>query len=392
MTMRSFCVGVLLFSSFRSPAQMNAGHLLPSASSVQFQFTSTSIAIHAEVVFSERVHEFIFDTGAPTFISEALQEKYRFPVIQQVNVSDASGLTDSTAIVNIDTMRCGDLVFVDIPALVLDLGPMGAACTGVEGNLGSNAARFLLVDFDLSHKSVTLSPAVADPVTRYDPVRINGQSDVFFPLLLNGQFVDSAHFDSGSGGTVELAPAVAKTFAASYPAEVVGHGQGITSFGTFGPGPAVDQWKLKPGSTTLLGATIRNAPASLATNEVSRVGRGILRYGRLLINYPAAQARFEAFDTPIGKSVHDFGFDPIVHAGQVTIGTVWEGGPAQRAGIKSGDRVLAVQHKLVAEMDECSMEQALREAMRARKLVLRIQDAGGTVREVKVKPARTNNR
>lgn len=368
--------------------QFEAGHVLGSGlHCVAYSDIRTPIALEIEV--DKRTVRFMMDTGAPVFISRALQAEHAFPVLMKAVAVDGSGLSDTIVIVTIDTLRVGPLQFIGLPCLVLDIERTGLGCHGIEGNLGSNALRFLEVDMDPGTGLVCIAkPSAALDADGQQGHRIglDDQFDAWLPLVYNGEFLDSAHFDSGATATLEMSRTAMQSFVRKYPADLVDSGLGVVSYGVHGPAPPSEQLIAAPRTVRIAGAEVARARTIVTDDGRSRIGRGILAFGRVCINYPAQRISFTTYPTRILQERADYGVHLIIDGPNVRVGTVWRNTEAERAGVKQGDRLLRVGDVDLTTVPECEMERVLRQLLSTRRIVMSIQSAdGGEPQRIRLK-------
>ncbi|QQR88330.1 MAG: aspartyl protease family protein [Flavobacteriales bacterium] len=375
----------ILITCFSKPvfAQFSAGHVMGIGSHcVGYSDIGTPIAL--DVVVGERSAKFMMDSGAPMFISQALQEESGFPELQKAVAVDGSGLTDTILIVLVDTLHVGPLQFIGLPCLVLNVERTGLGCHGIEGNLGSNALRFLEVDMDPGAGRV----CIANPGAVVDAdgqeghrIRLDDQFDAWLPLVYNGEFLDSAHFDSGASATLEMSRAAMQGFLGKYPTDLVDSGLGVVSYGVHGPAPPSEQLIAAPRTVMIAGAEVARPRTIITEDGRSRIGRGILAFGRVRINYPAQRIRFTPYPRRILQEQADYGVHLIIDGPNVHVGTVWRNTEAEQAGIKYGDRVLRVGDVDLATVLECDLERVLRQLLGTKRIVMSIQSADGGERQ-----------
>jgi hypothetical protein len=279
---------ILLFPIMAFAQNMNQGEMLSKHAFYQIPLTQTKNGIHEMVTIRGQKFNFIFDTGAPLCISKTLQEKYKFPVIDTAQLSDSNNKHDTTFIVQVDTISFGGMVFVNIPAVVLDFGNSPIKDQSIQGLLGSNVVRFLAVKFDLKNKLITFTNdnSKLDLETHSDsPLIIDKQSDAYMVIKLNNTFTDTAHFDSGMGGLYHMNLTTSEKYINSFTKKVIlksktKHAQR----GMLGDGVPEEQLKLKVQQMYIGRVTLENKKI-LTTPAKSRIGRELLNYGILVLDY-----------------------------------------------------------------------------------------------------------
>ncbi len=290
------CAAVVLALS--SSAQvMDQGRLLTHPAFHRIPFAKTSRGIHDTVELGGQRYRFVFDTGAPLCISEAIQAANHYPVIYQADLGDANAKHSSTVIVLVDSIRWGTMLFLGVPAVVIDVAHSPLAREHVAGLVGSNMVRHLVVRFDAQNKEVLLADDPARlgwDTTQARPGRLDVQDNFLFACTIGDCFTDSALFDSGMRDLYLMNRTVADSNLTRCPDSTfrihAGHGrrsQGLLGKDDGGKPLLLYVSAFRFGSTDLGELTI-------STNRTrSAMGRELLSHGTLTLNYPAAAYRFD---------------------------------------------------------------------------------------------------
>lgn len=121
------------------------------------------------------------------------------------------------------------------------------------------------------------------------------------------------------------------------------------------------------GSTTINAGTI-----SIAGNDKSRMGRRILDYGLLQLNYPDSSYAFDPYTATNIPTRFDFGFQSVMNDDEVTIGCVWKNTAAEKQGLQSGDRILKVDDMDFSTMTKCEAVEAIRRVSKIEKSTINL--------------------
>lgn len=356
---------LLTLVSLRTSAQMNQGALATRGKYYEIPFTGTDREIHAKASLKGEDMDFMLDTGAPTFISTTVQDKYHFPRLLKTQSQDASGNKVPVEVVLIDTVRFGPFIFTGIPALVIDMKNSPIECLHFSGNIGSNLLRFLFVQFDLAEHRVAFTDEMrqlrkqAGPVS---PLMINNQSDAYLSIKLNSNLVDTVHYDSGDGQLLTLSKRTMDKYITSYPNDIIRSGYGTQFMGIGGAGDPFDQYVVKPATIKVGDGTVTGGAVSVAGNDRSRMGRYLLNYGILQLNYPDSSYSFSEYKQPVTPPRFDFGFHPVMDDdNDVTAGCVWKGSTAEQQGMQQGDHIVQIDDKDFSNMQKCDITDVLQQ-------------------------------
>lgn len=274
---------------------MNAGHLVGHDVTHRIVFPAPRHEIMDTAVLRGRSYLYLLDTGAPLCIDRATQAREHFPVLLILPLHDANGRMDSTLIVVVDTVRLGELVFCDIPALVLDLahGPLGEM--GVQGIIGGNMLRFLFVRFDGPMREVLLADraaAVGFDSTKAVAGWLDGQSTFSLSLQIGDDCMDTVQVDCGMSDLLVVNTEEGARLIANCPRQVRHTGTGKNhNEGMFGK-DLVPVEHFRASSLGLGGSVLRGPFKFSGSGGSSRIGRELLRRGVFILDYPGARYSF----------------------------------------------------------------------------------------------------
>ena len=382
-SMKKYCLVLIMLCTLQAVAQFNQGELITRNNYFEIPFTQTHTEIHAKAGLRGDEYDFMLDTGAPTFISSDLQKKYKFPVLIRSKTQDGSGNVVKTEIVLIDTIRFGPFVFTGIPAVVIDMDNSPIGCLHLPGNLGSNMLRHLYVQFDIKEHRVGLTDkkAMLKKQIPAQPMHISAQADVYFPVKLNDSFTDTIHYDSGDGQYYSMSKRKMDNFVALFPGQVIRNGFGTLFMGIGGAGDPFTQYVAKPQSVQVGAGAMAGAAVTIAGNDRSRMGRDMLNYGVLDLNYPDSSYAFETYGHPDVQPHFDFGFHPVMDGDEIVVGCVWKNSGAETQGLQIGDHILSIDDLDFTKLSKCDRVNFARELARTGKNTITL-----TYRHKKQKP------
>ncbi|MDZ7650333.1 MAG: hypothetical protein U5K54_26110 [Cytophagales bacterium] len=101
---------------------------------------------------------------------------------------------------------------------------------------------------------------------------------------------------------------------------------------------------------------IQRALAYNTYADKSRLGRSLLQYEYLTLDYINHRYAFEQFEKPLLQNLNDFGFTPVIYERQVIAGTVWEGSEAEKKGLSSGSTIIQINDVKFEDMGDCEIE------------------------------------
>ncbi|WP_160616959.1 aspartyl protease family protein [Pseudoblastomonas halimionae] len=312
-------------------------------------------AIQASVNGVER--SFVFDTGAPTMISQELAEQLDLKVIGENTGRDANGKEFTTRIALVDQLRIGGLTFSDIPVLIADFkisDPNG--CFIGAGVIGSNIFPGSVWHID-GEQNVLQIAAEAHDIPGLQRASADIETDLhidgypYAPVFdyAFGSFEDRALFDTGNSDTIILFDRVTgdKRVQQAIVAGSRTEGRGSHGVSAAGIGATTDLLRFELDGMNLgsalprLSATTRNAPPSL-------IGLGILNRYHVTLDYSADRMMLHERDRPAATSVYP-GYGLMMRQGAVKVVQLFEGSVAERAGLRLGDEVVAIDGRDLSE-------------------------------------------
>ena len=361
---------------------MNQGNLLTKEQYWEIPFSATKKELATKAKLKGISYNFLLDTGAPLFISKELQNQFNYPVIVHSETQDAGGNLVRTDIVKIDTIQFGPFIFTDVAAIVIDTKNTPLECAHIDGNIGSNLLRHLYLQFDVHEKKIAVTDDKKLLKTAFAttfPMRINQQSDVYMPVKVNGNFADTVHFDSGDGQLYEMSKKASERYRDIYANDIIRTGNGIISIGIGGVGDFFPQYLIKPKTIKMGNVTASGGTVTIAGNDRSRVGRELLNYGILELNYPDSTYSFEPYTDAYNSLSYDYGFRSMIdNEDHVIAGCVWERSEAMEKGLRSGDLILKINETDFSNLSKCDASDALRKELLQKTYQIEITFRSGT--------------
>jgi predicted aspartyl protease len=167
---------------------------------IPYSHSSDSAAMIV-ISINRRRKQFMVDTGAPLVISRSLQDELSFPVLQSGTTIDSSGDSVRIEIVRVNELSIGPLLFKDIPSLVVDFNIPAFSCDTIDGIIGSNLLRMLVVQFNKAEQKIYFTSHVdslhpPENTTSTELFLNPSQSEPAVAVRINS-LVDTVLYDSG---------------------------------------------------------------------------------------------------------------------------------------------------------------------------------------------------
>lgn len=328
------------------------------------------------------------DTGGSNVVTPELAKELGLKSEGTFEGTGVGEKSEDVGLTRVKSLQVGDVSLHDQVFAVFDLRTMSEV-EGVplRGLIGYEVFKRFVATIDYEHRTLTLTlPSAFVPPAKGTVVpfkfsgtipEVQGEIDG-----IPGKF----HIDTGSRTTLTiLAPfAKAHDLKTRYGAKV----EAVTGWGVGGParGIVVRAGMLKLGGVAVDGPLVE---LSLQTKGgfidpyvAGNVGAGVLKRFNIIFDYGRQQLIFERnanYGNPDGYD--RAGMWVNLSAGAFQVMDVTAGGPAAEAGIKVGDKVLAVDGQTPAELSLPALRTKLKSDPPGTKVRLRVE-SGGQGRDV----------
>lgn len=333
---------------FRSRINLNRGGANRDAYHETLRFKQIKDKVILPVTVNGQVRRFIFDTGAPTIISESLQEELQYDTMKAEEISDVHRNTGNGTFVKTGSLFLGDVEFNNVPALVNDLSDFPWNCFRVDGFIGSNLLRNSVVQINTDAEQFILASEAAglQNLDAESSMKLDRQSTPYIRLGVAGENDKYVLFDSGSDNFVNISLEYFETLQKQhrpFDVEKTGYGNGI--MGLFGTGKPGKVYRLKMDSLRIGQITITD-PVVEVNNTIDRVGAKLLQYGVVTLDY--RNEKFYFF-SPEDQSIpfeneeeSELGFRPVLRDDTLRVGLVWEHSLVDSLGLEPGNEIIRI--------------------------------------------------
>lgn len=303
--------------------------------------------LHVDVVIKGKPRRFLFDTGSPSMMNAALAAELGLEAVDRRQGRDSYGALVESDIVQAD-ISLGGTTFRKVPVFVTEF-PRVPGCL-IEGVLGSEVLPLCAWQIDVPGGALRCNTDVQAlaHVKTAKKMPLHGFGYPHAPILdiqLATNASSKALFDTGSPEYLTISPpdlegarrndGIGKT--------VAGTGSVGGSMGGRAPDQAQLLVLLKDmaiGTVSLgpVGALRRDSPPSL-------IGSSILRHFVVTLDPRHSTAYFDPVrGGPFARPSFGFGLD---FSDPVTVAMVWEGSPAEAAGLRVGQTVTSLDGRAV---------------------------------------------
>ena len=376
--MKKIIALILLFSVclscgiFNSRINFNQGEAGRSNyfDSIPFDYVRGKIIV--PVTIQGDTFNFLFDSGAPTIISEEVQDKYSFGTLGSDTISDIYSNKNNMQVVILDSLLLGSVRFDGIPALVSKFEELPWSCFNIDGFIGSNLLRNSIVKIDINKQSIVLSDRLRKELGYPDmcsmEMNLNYQSSPYVKLALGKNIEETFLFDTGSDNFVSLRTEKFNKYREDLAMSNLRNGFGAGSMGLFGTGERDATYKLKLDSIEFCNTAIIE-PILRVNRTSSKIGTKILDYGSIILDYKNQQLFFDSEDETMTfrtLTESEFGFMPVIKDDKFQIGVVWENSLADSLGLEPGYEILRInQYNFASSIEQSFCEVFINEPLKA---------------------------
>lgn len=277
---------------------------------------------------------FLIDTGSPGIgVSRRMAGTLRAEGRRTIRLRGQTGNVKTEAI-PLPDIEIGEIVLRGQEGAVIELldridREMG---TRIDGVLGDPLFLLGSVVVDYVAGSVTIHPGSEDNEigTEYVPIDLR-DGEPWIVADIDGAGRDGFILDTGMGWDMSAGPRswLSRYVANRHDLPLFTDEHSVSRFGT-ARFADIDGIRFENVSVKLI---------EVSTQPENRIGSGFFADCRLVIDYPRRRVGFKRIRpaSPTG-----WGLDVLCGSGGLRVARIFPGGPAERAGVRSGDRVLRI--------------------------------------------------
>ena len=343
--MKSIVYSFLIAAFFLTSGCTSISKLYNSGSVNQDEFSGRTTfetafdLIIVPVSINGKRYRFLFDTGAPMVISEALRDELELNAVNQGNVSDSQGKRKKLDYVWLDKVTIGGVDFEKTGALVADLNKAPEIhCMQIDGILGANLMKLAVWKIDNQKKSMFFASS-KDKLNAVDSdrLKIKFQTKMTYTPVVDLSISDSTTikrvtFDTGYGGYLSLD---GDHFDSTFT--VLEKSYGYSSTGLYG---SSFDTVLDVKTNMSVGGFNQEAPVvfSMAKSK-NLLGMDFLNQFDIILDWNTNTIELHPVKLK-PQSVKSFGLTPKWQDEKLIVGSVSKGSSAEADGIKVGDVIV----------------------------------------------------
>src|SRR6218665_1236435 len=310
------------------------------------------------VTIDGKLYKFLLDTGAPNLLSKRVLNEIGTTKTQKINVNDANNNADSLQMVQIPSIKIGNLNVLDNVALVSDLDnhPI-LKCFKLDGFIGSNFFRNSILKVSLKDKKITITNNVKLLQIKSKPTELKLIGDQKSPYIKisfnnNKKINEDVLVDTGMDGFYEISNRAYTIFSKEKVFAELSRSYGTAGIGLFGNASMKEQIMIKSNVLRINHTSFKNLITMTTDDNNSRIGFDVLRYGDIVIDFINEKFYFEA-----EKEV-TFDKKPLIYSSTVidnkyVVGFVWD--KAYQDKLNVGDEIIRINNYNLNKMDLCEI-------------------------------------
>ena len=333
----SLLVVCLAFSYFTTKAETPAFY-------VEVPYTTINGKIIIEAQVEGVPGKFIFDTGAPTYITYSLARRLSLESTNTQNILDAHNQSMTLEKTQLKRLSMG-MPGINIEEIPVTIMPEGHLIEqfGVDGMIGCELFPGAVVRIDSRQKKIIITDNISlfhiNLRNRLPLLHVQGQIP-FIELNVGVGVIETVMFDSGSGAFYEMISATASEALRENAAALLSKGYGSSGIGMAGAASAGEHNLIRLFELRVSTGRFQNIVTESMDAPYSRLGSQLLDYGTVTIDYASSAFYFEPFESaPQDLYKKRWNVDFTMANGHVVIACVW-GDLVEK--ISPGDRVLKI--------------------------------------------------
>lgn len=353
------CIILIIFSSISNAQDsflFNQGGTNQTDYYVSLPYENINGKIILKVKIKDSLYRFILDTGAPTSISSEFYNELNLSEIKKIPISDANNKIDSLSVVQLLSIRIGDIEFSKIPTLVIKKNLI-FECFQVDGFIGSNLFRNSIIQINDQIKTITItndfkklnlnSKFVSDMI-------LDRQSSPIITVFLKNEkrAKEQLLLDLGSNSLYEISMNHFQLFSQSEIFTQILNSRGSNSMSLFGIAEDTIQYRFILPELSISNLKLHHVSSETTLDDNSRIGSKILDFGIATIDYKNKKFYLNPFKE--GKndaSEMRFPIDFLPRDNKLFVGFVWD--KKLNNSISIGDQIIAIDDKNFENIHTC---------------------------------------
>ena len=341
------------------------------------------------VTINNKTYRFLLDTGAPNLFSTELLKEINVAEGASINVNDANNQDQKMKFAVVPQVKIGTLIFENQAGLIYNFEEHNLlSCYKIDGFIGSNLLRNSIIKINGANKTIIITNKIKSLNIDKKPVKmklVGNQKSPYVELKFEGKNNEKASdmvlVDTGMDGLYDMSKREYTIFEKSKIFEALYSATGIGDSGLFGAGNSNEQKLLEIENANLNQQIINNIMVSTTSDDNSRIGLDILKYGDVTLDFLNKKFYFESTKI-IDVKEKTPKFYTSVQNDKVVIGIVWD--EKFKTLMNTGDEVISVDQIDITNISLCDFLRLKKEWKNKDSYILKIKNKEGQISEITI--------
>jgi predicted aspartyl protease len=341
------------------------------------------------VSINDKTYRFLLDTGAPNLFSPELLKELKINEGDSINVSDANDQGQKMKFVVVPQVKIGNLVFENQAGLIYDLEKHYLlSCYKIDGFIGSNLLRNSIIKINGTNKTIVITNKIKSLNIEKKPIKMKlfgNQKSPYVELKFVGKNSEKASdmvlVDTGMDGFYDMSKRAYMIFEKNKIFDALSSAVGIGDAGLFGVGNSSEQKLLEIENANLNQQIIKNIMVTTTTDNNSRIGLDILKYGDVTLDFLNKKFYFESTKT-IDVKEKTPKFYSSVQNNKVVVGLIWD--EKLKMLMNTGDEVISIDEIDISNISLCDFLKLKKEWKNKDRYILKTKNKEGQINEINI--------
>ncbi|MFY8181446.1 MAG: retropepsin-like aspartic protease [Flavobacterium sp.] len=341
------------------------------------------------VSINDKTYRFLLDTGAPNLFSPELLKELKINEGDSINVSDANDQGQKMKFVVVPQVKIGNLVFENQAGLIYDLEKHYLlSCYKIDGFIGSNLLRNSIIKINGTNKTIVITNKIKSLNIEKKPIKMKlfgNQKSPYVELKFVGKNSEKASdmvlVDTGMDGFYDMSKRAYMIFEKNNIFDALSSAVGIGDAGLFGVGNSSEQKLLEIENANLNQQIIKNIMVTTTTDNNSRIGLDILKYGDVTLDFLNKKFYFESTKT-IDVKEKTPKFYSSVQNNKVVVGLIWD--EKLKMLMNTGDEVISIDEIDISNISLCDFLKLKKEWKNKDRYILKTKNKEGQINEINI--------
>lgn len=352
----------------------------PYSSIHQLHFEYVNGEIFVPVKINGNIYDFLFDTGAPTVVSQDLVKELDLEATGVINASDGKGHVKPEYTYNLTKMEIADVEMDHVKCLSINTeGVSSTICSKVDGIIGADLMQKYCWQLNFSDSMLVFSSESLLPPKEAIAVHFE-QSANYSPFVMM-KYGDSsfyAEFDSGSNNPLTFSDSIYLTNRKAMKKKYVTVYGGVEQsvYGRI----YTNELRAILDTISMDGIIFTDVFAKMrdTRNELPTIGTSFMRNYDITIDWKQQMIYLKQ----ISKNADDrftnsFGLSFSVIDSGLYVGLLWKNSEAEKRGIRLGDQVMRINGQKVATCTPAMYCELTRQLRQCKKIDITLRDKSG---------------